>query len=250
VRLGQVFANLISNSVKYMDPGGRIAVSVELDEDTVLVSISDTGYGLDPMALPRLFHMFEQSRQNAAGPRTGLGIGLALVKRLVEMHAGTVTAVSPGLGKGSTFSVCLPVARESSTFQSRAEASASAQGARAAPKRLLVVDDNVDAAVSLSMLLDGMGHEVRTAHDGDEAFDVAASFRPEMIFMDIAMPRMNGLEAAQRIRATPWGRDVVICAVTGFGQDEDRQRSHEAGLDLHLVKPVDASELERILARG
>jgi signal transduction histidine kinase len=247
VRLGQVFANLLTNSAKYMEPGGRISITAEREEDVVAVSVADTGYGIDKMALPRMFQMFAQSHQDTGAPRGGLGIGLALVKRIVEMHAGTVAAESPGIGKGSTFTIRLPVAREPAAVSLGAGDKSPSTSDIVEPKRLLVVDDNVDAAVSLSMLLDSMGHEVRTAHDGDEAFDVASTFRPAIIFMDVAMPRVSGLDAAQKIRATPWGRNVVICALTGFGQEEDRQRSRDAGIDLHLVKPVDAEDLQRIL---
>jgi two-component system, sensor histidine kinase len=246
VRLGQVFANLLTNSVKYMDPGGSITITAEPEDDAIAVSVTDTGYGIDQKALPRMFQMFAQSHQDSDAPRGGLGIGLALVKRLVEMHGGTVAAKSAGRGKGSTFIVRLLTSREPVKLFVQGQ-SGDGIGLVRPRRRLLVVDDNVDAAASLSMLLDSMGHEVRTAHDGDEAFDLAADFQPEIIFMDVAMPRVSGLDAAQRIRGAPWGRNVVICALTGFGQDEDRRRSHEAGIDLHLVKPVDADELQRVL---
>ena len=246
LRLAQVFANLLSNSSKYTAPGGQIRVVVRTTGDMVEVSVNDTGIGIDAEELPRVFDMFAQLRRDTELPdRGGLGIGLALVRRLVELHGGAVAADSAGPGKGATFTVTLPLGR--------APVSATPPAARVADdrqdraKRVLVVDDNTDAATSLALLLEGMGHKVIMAHDGEHAVGVARSFHPQVIFMDVAMPRVDGLEAARRIRTEEWGKDVVICALTGFGQADDRERSREAGITHHLVKPIEPRDLEGIL---
>jgi two-component system, sensor histidine kinase len=246
LRLAQVFANLLSNSSKYTAPGGRITVEVRRDGETAEVSVADTGIGIHADELPRVFDMFSQLRRDAELPdRGGLGIGLALVRRLVELHGGTVTARSGGVGKGATFTVSLPLGRTpvgASPPPVRVPETAPERS-----KRVLVVDDNADAASSLALLLEGMGHEVCTAQDGEHALDAARAFRPQVIFMDIAMPRVDGLEAARRIREEEWGQDVVICALTGFGQADDRERSRDAGITLHLVKPIDPQDVEGVL---
>jgi CheY-like chemotaxis protein len=231
-----------------MKPGGVITVTVKAERDSVAVSVADAGIGIDATELPRVFEMFAQLRRDAEQPdRGGLGIGLALVQRLVELHGGSVSASSEGIGKGATFTVRLPLdplAPVAARF-----ALGTPQAARESSRRVLVVDDNADAAISLALLLEGMGHLVKTAHDGEEAFRTAEDFRPQVIFMDIAMPRVNGLDAARRIRDEPWGAEIVICALTGFGQLDDRARSRDAGIAFHLVKPVDTDELEAILGR-
>jgi two-component system, sensor histidine kinase len=245
VRLAQVFANLLSNSVKYMAPGGRIFIDARREGGGLAVSVRDTGIGIDVQELPRVFEMFVQSNRDATTSEGGLGIGLALVRRLVEMHAGTVSAESAGRGAGSTFTVRLPIAGSPAALpESPGSAPTFAGGAH---RRLLVVDDNVDSAVSLMMLLEGLGYEVMMAHDGEAAFELAEAFRPAVIFMDVAMPRVSGLDATARIRGQPWGKDIIICAITGFGQDEDRRRTREAGIDLHLVKPVQPEDLRSVL---
>jgi signal transduction histidine kinase len=246
VRLAQVVGNLVSNSAKYMHPGGAIAIEGKVVDRCVEISVTDTGLGIAAEDMPHIFDMFSQSRRAKGNQAGGLGIGLALVRRLVELHGGTVTGTSDGIGKGSRFVVRLPL-------HDHQDGNAGAPPRRApdrtiALERVLVADDNADAAESLAVLLRSMGPEVRVARDGVEAVEVAAAFRPELVFMDIDMPRMNGLDAARQIRAQPWGAQVIICALTGFGQDSDRERSAAAGIDRHLVKPVEADVLRELMS--
>ena len=244
-RLSQVFSNLLTNSAKYTERGGKIRLSAEPRDGGVSVSVRDTGIGIPAEALPRIFNMFSQVDRPTERSAGGLGIGLALVKGLVEMHGGTVTARSEGQGRGSEFIVALPMlAYVSEIAEAASGETASGPGVK---RRVLVVDDNRDGAESLSEMLLLFGHEVRTAHDGLEAVEAAEQWRPEVILMDLGMPKLNGLEATQRIRAKAWGREVAIIALTGWGQDADRERSRAAGCDGHLVKPVNLPDLEKVL---
>jgi signal transduction histidine kinase/CheY-like chemotaxis protein len=243
-RLAQVFANLLTNSAKYTERGGAIRLTADAADGAVSVAVRDTGIGIPADALPTLFEMFSQVEHSIERSKGGLGIGLALVKGLVEMHRGTVSAASAGAGRGSTFTVTLPALPADAAEPDRAVPDGPAAGPG---RRLLVVDDNRDGAESLAAVLQLMGNEVATAHDGVEAVERAEAFRPEVILMDIGMPRLNGLEATARIRARPWGT-MTIVALTGWGQDADRERSRAAGCDGHLVKPVSASDLEALLA--
>jgi PAS domain S-box-containing protein len=244
-RLAQVFGNLLTNSAKYTERGGRVWLTAERRGGEILVAVRDTGIGIPAESLPTIFDMFSQVDRSIERSTGGLGIGLALVKGLVEMHGGSVRAASAGVGKGSTFTVRLP------TLEGPAEsASAAAPEETPAPgpgRRILVVDDNRDSAASMAMMLRLVGDEVRAAHDGVEAVQVAEAFRPQVILMDVGMPRLNGYEATRRIRGLPWGQSVTIIALTGWGQEGDRQRSQEAGCDGHLVKPVSLPELQRLL---
>lgn len=240
-RLAQVFSNLLTNSAKYTEPGGRICLSAERRGGEVVVRVTDNGIGIPAEALPHIFDMFSQVDRSVERNTGGLGIGLALVKGLVEKHGGTVTAESEC--KGSTFTVRLPLAS--------GKAKSSADDARFnghESRRVVVVDDNRDGAESLAMMLRLLGDEVRTAHDGVEAIEVAEQFRPQVILMDVGMPGLNGLEATRRIRAREWGRPITIIALTGWGQEGDRARSRAAGCDGHLVKPVNLPDLEKALA--
>jgi len=245
-RLAQVFSNLLNNSAKYTPRGGRIRLTAERRGDQVAVSVTDTGIGIPADALPHIFEMFSQVDRSIERATGGLGIGLALVKGLVEMHGGTVTAESAGPGKGSTFTVRLPVLEESLDpgFPETPEREADAGRPK---RRILVAEDNRDTASSMAMILKLAGNEVHAVHDGAEAVAAAERFRPEVILMDVGMPRLNGYEATRRIREQPWGRDIVIVALTGWGQPSDKSRSQEAGCDAHLVKPVKMSELEDLL---
>jgi PAS domain S-box-containing protein len=245
-RLAQVFSNLLNNSAKYTERGGRILLSAERRIGEVSVSVRDTGLGIPANDLPRIFDMFSQVDRSVERSTGGLGIGLALVKGLVEMHGGIVTATSPGQGKGTTIEVRLPTL-ESTAVPAAGVASESEPAPAGPRRRILVVDDNRDSANSMAMMLTLMGNEVRTAHDGFEAIETAREFHPKAILMDLGMPKLNGYEATQRIREQPWGRDMIIIAMTGWGQEADRTQSREAGCDSHLVKPVNLSELESLL---
>ena len=246
-RLAQVFSNLLNNSAKYTHRGGRIWLAAERRGDDVVVSVRDTGIGIPAEALAHVFDMFSQVDRSIERSAGGLGIGLALVKGLVEMHGGTVTAESAGPGKGSTFTVRLPVL-ESSAEPVLPETADPGADAGCPKRRILVADDNRDAAHSMAMLLKLSGNDVLAVHDGTEAVEAAARFRPEVVLMDVGMPRLNGYEATRRLREQPWGRDMVIIALTGWGQASDRARSQDAGCDGHLVKPIKLSELEALLA--
>ncbi|VTT96645.1 pas pac sensor hybrid histidine kinase : PAS/PAC sensor hybrid histidine kinase OS=Haliangium ochraceum (strain DSM 14365 / JCM 11303 / SMP-2) GN=Hoch_3141 PE=4 SV=1: GAF_2: HisKA: HATPase_c: Response_reg: PAS_9: HisKA: HATPase_c: Response_reg [Gemmataceae bacterium] len=245
-RLSQVFANLLTNAAKYTPPGGRIRVSAARDPGGVSVTVADNGVGIPPPMLPRVFDMFTQVDRTLEKTTGGLGIGLSLVKGLVEMHGGTVVAQSDGEGTGSTFTVHLPA--QPPVCDAAPAANGKAAAAPVAARRVLVVDDNVDAAESLAQLLQLMGHDTRTAHEGEAGVEAAERFRPDLILLDIGMPRLNGYDAARRIRARPWGRSVVLVALTGWGQDDDRRRTAEAGFDHHLVKPVEPQVVLGLLA--
>jgi PAS domain S-box-containing protein len=244
IRLAQVFSNLLNNAAKYTEKGGHIWLTAERQGGEVVVSVRDTGIGIAAMHLPRLFEMFSQVAPALERSQGGLGIGLALVRGLVELHGGSVQAHSAGPGKGSEFTVRLPVA-ETPTPPRPAP---TAVDRSAGPKlRILVADDLPDCVETLALLLRLAGHDVRTAHDGLEAVQAAATFRPDVALLDIGMPKMNGYEAARHIRQQPWGQGMRLVALTGWGQDEDRRRTLDAGFDLHFVKPVEPRALEQLL---
>ncbi len=245
-RLAQVFGNLLANSAKYTDRGGHIWLSALRRGEDVFVSVRDDGIGIPADSLSSVFDIFSQVDRSIERATGGLGIGLALVKGLVEMHAGTVTAQSGGPGMGSTFTVRLPavVSTPEPMTTETPDRGPSTGGAR---RRILVVDDNRDSAISLARVLKLLGNEVHTAHDGVAATEAAHEFQPEIILMDVGMPRLNGYEATRRIRGQPWGRSIIIIALTGWGQDGDRLLSREAGCDGHLVKPVNLADLEKLL---
>ena len=244
-RLAQVFSNLLTNSAKYTEPGGRIWLTAEGRGGGVAVTVRDTGIGIPAASLPTIFDMFSQVDRSIERSQGGLGIGLALVKGLVEMHGGAVTAASDGTDRGSAFTVWLPVVAPAA--ESPAGDAPKADQLAAPGRRILVVDDNRDSAVSMAMMLQFLGHQVRTAHDGVEGVEAAEAFRPELILMDVGMPRMNGYEATRRIREQSWGKAVAIVALTGWGQDGDRAQSKTAGCDQHLVKPVSPEDVEKLL---
>ena len=245
-RLTQVVGNLLNNACKFTEKGGHIRLTVERQGTQVLVRVQDTGIGIAAEQLPRIFEMFVQADTSLERSRDGLGLGLTLVKNLVEMHDGSVVGSSAGVGQGSEFVVRLPLLSGPPPPQARepydAEPDAMVQ------RRILLVDDNRDSADSLAMLLKVMGHEVRIAHDGLEAVEGAATFQPHVILLDIGLPRLNGYEAARRIREQQRHKDLTLVALTGFGQDEDRRRAEEAGFDAHMVKPVDFAALAKLLA--
>src|SRR5439155_16476598 len=245
VRMAQVFSNLLDNASKYTAPAGRIDVGVERHGAEVVVSVRDDGAGILPEHLPHLFDLFYQVDRTLGRTQGGLGIGLTLVKRLVEMHGGTIEAFSEGPGRGSTFVVRLPTLPSTSTLAPAPPAA----GAASRPRRILIADDNRDSADLMAMLLRLGGNEVQIAYDGEEAVSKADGFRPEVVLLDIGMPRLDGYEVAQRLRTRPWGREMVLIAATGWGQEEDRRRSAETGFDAHLVKPVDPDALLQLLGR-
>lgn len=246
-RLGQVILNLLNNAAKYTERGGHVRLTAERQGDDLVVSVRDNGVGIPPEMLPHVFDLFTQVERSLERSQGGLGIGLTLVQRLVEMHGGSVEARSGGHGTGSEFVVRLPIVVASPPQPITPEAAAEPADPAAA-RRILVVDDNVDSARTLARLLKMMGHETHTAHDGGEAVEAAEEHRPEVILLDIGLPVLNGYDVARMIRERPWGEEVVIVALTGWGQERDRLRSKEAGIDHHLVKPVDPDALEKILS--
>jgi PAS domain S-box-containing protein len=242
-RLAQVFSNLLLNAAKYTGTGGRITLILDHENDEAVVAVQDNGIGIPAQALEQVFDMFSQVRSHEVRGVDGLGIGLSLVRTLVQMHCGTVGAFSEGPGRGSRFSVRLPLAEGAVTVAGASPRPA----AQNRGQRVLVVDDNTDAAASLALLLRMEDYEVRTAADGEQAIEQARTFEPRIIFMDLAMPRLDGVEAARRIRTLPHGEHVRIVALTGWGQEADRQRTRDAGMDYHLTKPVSLDALQSVL---
>jgi signal transduction histidine kinase/ActR/RegA family two-component response regulator len=244
VRLAQVFSNLFNNAAKYAEHPGRIHVRAWREDGQVVVSVRDQGIGISPAMLPHVFEMFTQVDGTHRRSQGGLGIGLTLVRSLVQLHGGSVTAASDGIGRGSEFQVRLPLATGDAAVAARRTTP------HPAPVRLrvLVVDDNRDAADSLGVLLDVLGYDVRVAHDGNAALEAVGRFEPVLVLLDLGMPEMDGYEVARRLRAGPGGHALVIVALTGWGQEEDRQRSRAAGFDHHLVKPTDIDALQRLFA--
>jgi signal transduction histidine kinase len=247
IRLAQVISNLLNNAAKYTERGGHIWLTAERQGREAIMTVRDTGIGIPAEMLPRIFEMFMQGERSRDGAQGGLGVGLTLVKRIVELHGGTITAHSAGPGLGSAFIVRLPVISEPLPARPRAS-SEQASTAPAAARRILVVDDERISAASLGRLLRIKGHEIRTAHDGLEAMGVADEFRPDVVLLDIGLPKMNGYEVAQWLRQQLWGQGMVLIALTGWGQERDRHRSQAAGFDHHLVKPVDPAALVQLLA--
>ncbi len=243
VRLAQVFANLLNNAAKYTRDRGRIAITGRLDGTQVVVSVRDNGIGIAREMLPKVFDMFAQAEPAVGRAQGGLGIGLSLVKGLVDLHGGTVRADSPGPQQGSEFVIALPAVAAAGQADHRQPQEAAVSG-----HRVLVVDDNADNADSLGELLELMGNEVRTVYDGEAALAALAEWAPTAVLLDLGMPRMTGYEVCRRIRERPEGRNVLVVAMTGWGQAEDRRRTEEAGFDRHLVKPVDPAALIKLLA--
>jgi signal transduction histidine kinase len=259
LRLTQALGNVLSNAAKYTENEGRISLVARQVDGMVEIRVRDTGIGIPSELQPRIFDMFIQLNHRTGRPQSGLGIGLALVRKLLEMHGGTVTAFSEGDGLGSEFLITLPVISNevvrgegATNGHADSELESAAAGGEVAPqirRRILVADDNVDALESLATLLELSGHEVFSAANGALALESAEQNLPEVALLDIGMPKMDGYEVARRIRAQPWGRSITLVALTGWGQESDRRRSGEAGFDSHLVKPLDLDKLTELLDR-
>jgi signal transduction histidine kinase/ActR/RegA family two-component response regulator len=249
IRLSQVFTNLLTNAAKYSEPGGHIALSARREGSEVVIGVKDTGVGIAPEMLPRIFDLFMQDGRSVEQSQGGLGVGLALVKNLVEMHGGGVQARSDGLGRGSEFLVRLPAPELRAA--PKPNAGRNQDGAKWPRHRILVVDDNEDSANVLGRMLRRLyGQEVEVAHDGPSALVLAEAFRPEVILLDIGLPGMDGYEVARRLRAMPGFEVVTLLALTGWGQEGDRQKSREAGFDHHLVKPVEPEAILELLTKS
>jgi PAS domain S-box-containing protein len=244
IRLAQVFSNLLINAAKYTDPGGKIRVAASIEGDMLVVAIRDTGIGISPQMMPRLFEMFTQAQDALDRSQGGLGLGLALVRGIVQLHGGSVSARSEGEGRGSEFTVRLPLGRASRAPQTGAQA-ASLSGAERL--KILVIDDNEDAAEMCATFLELAGQDVRRAYNGRSALALAEAFRPRVALLDIGLPDISGYEVARALRRAPWATNLLLVAVTGWGQDQDKQRALDAGFDHHLTKPIEPDELERLL---
>jgi CheY-like chemotaxis protein len=247
-RLTQVLANLLNNAARYTPSGGRIELAARRDGGSVVLTVKDNGYGIADTVLPHVFEMFYQGSDARASPQAGLGIGLALAKSLVEMHGGTIDVTSDGVDRGSEFSLRLPAsARRETPEPQEADANGMALGGH----RVLVVDDNADAAQTLAFLIRAIGdNEVHVALSGAEALPLAERIKPDTVFLDLKMPEMDGYEVAQRMRSEAWADGAWLVALTGWGLEEHKRRSKEAGFDQHLTKPADRAALEGILARN
>ncbi|MGB6488085.1 MAG: PAS domain S-box protein [Steroidobacteraceae bacterium] len=245
VRLAQVLANLLINAAKYTDRGGRIELEARRKGGELIIAVRDNGIGISAEMMPRVFNLFAQASPALERSEGGLGIGLALVRGLLELHGGSVSAHSGGVGRGSEFLVRLPIGNPGDTagvYETSAPANTGAK-----PLRVLVADDNRDSAETCAALLEACGHEVSVAHTGREAFDLACRLEPDALLLDIGMPELNGYQLAQRIRGTSWGRRAMLIAITGWGQEQDKRRARAAGFDRHLTKPIDPNGLEVLL---
>jgi CheY-like chemotaxis protein len=245
-RLAQVIANLLNNAVKFTPRGGHIKLAVMRDGPDVAISVVDDGIGIPADMLPRVFDMFTQVDQSLEKSHGGLGIGLTIAKRLIELHHGCIEVHSPAPAKGTEFIIRLPVAMSVVSEVDRAiDAGDSSRPARG--RRILVVDDNRDAAHSLALMLGLMGADTRVAHDGLSALEVAENYRPDTVLLDLGMPKLNGYETCAQLRQQPWAKGILLVAITGWGNEDNRRRSREAGFDYHLVKPVDLRTLRQVL---
>jgi CheY-like chemotaxis protein/anti-sigma regulatory factor (Ser/Thr protein kinase) len=245
IRLAQVVSNLLTNAAKYTNPGGHVGIEATRHGDRIVLTVRDDGMGILPAILPRVFDLFAQEDQGSDRSQGGLGLGLTIVRSLVSMHGGTVRASSEGRGKGSVFTVDLPAAEGATT--SPAEVAPTTRDTRGHGLRVLVVDDNTDAAAMLSEWLVDLGFDARAVHDGPAAIDAAETFAPYAVLLDIGLPVMDGFEVARRLRARPLARELQLIAITGYGQQVDRERTLREGFRAHLVKPVDLDALADLL---
>ena len=246
-RLAQVVGNLLHNAAKYTEEGGRIALSAERQAEQVVIKVKDSGIGIAAELLPHVFDLFTQADRSLERRQGGLGIGLTLVRRLVEMHGGRVEAASEGPGRGSVFTIRLPRLAVDAAEPGVDPAPAAPEGPSGPARRVLVVDDQPDSTDSLALFLRLRGHEVHTASDGPGALEAFARCRPEVVILDLGLPGMSGVDVARRLRAMPEARDVRLVAVTGYGTEADREQTRAAGFDDHLAKPVDPHTVEALL---
>jgi CheY-like chemotaxis protein len=243
VRLAQIIGNLLHNAAKYTGEGGEITLSATGADGRVEVAVRDTGIGIPAEAMPHIFELFTQIPSDRASTSGGLGIGLALVRALVELHGGEIRATSKGQDRGSEFTVRLPLLIQEKPASEAEQTTNKMEHPMQVRRNILIADDNQDALESLALMLRMEGHEVVCASDGEEALALAGQRKPEIVVLDVGMPKLDGCEVARRIRAEAWGRGAILVALTGWGQDVDRRRSREAGFDMHLVKPVDPATL-------
>jgi CheY-like chemotaxis protein/two-component sensor histidine kinase len=243
-RLVQCVVNILTNAAKYTDAGGKIWVETRADEDDVVITVADSGAGIPPELLPRVFDLFVQGERTLDRSLGGLGVGLSVARRLIEMHGGRLTAASPGLGQGATFEIRLP------RLERPPESTARGDRTMPAPKRILIVDDNADSANSLAQVLGLDGHVAEPVYSGREALQRVTEFKPQVVLLDLGLPEMDGYEVARRLRARPELADIRIVALTGYGQLEDLRRTREVGFDEHLTKPLDFGALARMLMGG
>jgi two-component system CheB/CheR fusion protein len=246
-RLAQAIGNVLHNAAKFTPDGGQIRLRVSVEAGQATIRVRDTGVGIPAAELPRIFDLFARGDYEAPATQPGLGIGLSLVRRFMEMHGGAAEAASDGPGKGSEFTLRLPVAHEPQAIETRSRAGAATPPVTAAPRRILVVDDNQDAAEAISLLLRLAGHETRVEHDGLRALDAASEFQPDVVLLDLRMPNLDGFETARRLRQRPNGGGLTLVALSGWSGDRHRRESHKAGFNAHLVKPVDQTELLRVV---
>jgi CheY-like chemotaxis protein len=247
--MAQVFLNLLNNAAKFTEIGGKIAVTAEVQGGDVTIAVSDSGIGIPRDMLGKIFDMFAQVDSALDRSYPGLGVGLTLAKRLIELHGGALSAESEGPGRGSRFIVRLPMLGAAGGEASRAPPDGT-NALLSTSRRLLVADDNEDFATSFAMILQAMGNEVKIAHDGLAALEVAAAFSPEVAFLDIGLPKINGYELARRLKAAPNTRHTLLVAVTGWGQENDKRQASDAGFDHHLVKPVEPHQIQAVLLKA
>ena len=245
VRLTQAFGNVLANAAKFTPSGGRIDVGIALEDGRASIGIRDNGIGIPADKLESIFEMFAQLHERTDDREGGLGIGLHLVKRLVELHKGTVAAFSAGANQGTEIRITLPVVSTATVQEPRAPLKPAA----AVSRKVLVIDDNIDAADSIAMVLDVMGHEAKAVYDGVSGFSAAQEYKPDIVLLDLDMPNVSGYEVARQIKATAWGKTMLVAALTGYGQEEDRRETAAAGFDYHFVKPIDPKELQWLLAK-
>ena len=249
-RLVQVFASIINNSSKFSDPGSDINIHAVREAHHLVLSITDAGVGISEDILPQVFDMFTRNGHYNRDGHTGLGVGMTLAKRLVELHGGRISAHSEGPGQGSRFVVRLNLLNVPALRALPNVPDPVPTGSGRSTARVLIVDDNRDGAQGLALMLDMEGHEVRTATDGVEALEIAEVFQPHVVLLDIGMPGIDGYETARRLRMRPWAQSTLLCAQTGWGQEDDKRRARTAGFDRHLTKPIDPEEISRLVAEA